>query len=297
MVAADEADFTLHKVGDGVWAAIGRDAGKAGANAGFVIGDNGVAVIDTFEDPAPAKELLAEIRKLTNLPIRYVVNTHYHLDHVNGNDVFAQAGATIVAQRNVRDWERTENLKWWGDKIKPEIKARVQSLVLPDVVYEDALDLYLGARKLEVRYYPGHTGGDSVVYVPDAHVVFCGDLLWNHHLPNLIDASTEPWIQTLDAFQKNYAGSTLIPGHGEVAHDADMAAFREYLANLRKDVGQAQAAGKSGDALVDTVLQELQSKYGDWGFFKAFSRSNIMQTGEELAGKKRVPPIEKSQAE
>lgn len=297
VLAADEGDFTLHKVGDGVWAAIGRDASKAGANAGFVIGDNGVAVIDTFEDPAAARELLAEIRKLTNLPIRYVVNTHYHLDHVNGNDVFAQAGATIVAQRNVRGWERTENLKWWGDKIKPEIKARVQSLALPDVVYEDALDLYLGTRKLEVRYYPGHTGGDSVVYVPDAHVIFCGDLLWNHHLPNLIDASTQPWIQTLDAFQKNYAGSTLIPGHGEVAHDADLAAFREYLMDLRKNVEQALAAGKSGDALVDAVLPELQSKYGSWGFFKAFSRSNITQTGEELAGKKRVPPIEKNQAE
>src|ERR1700730_9296401 len=98
------SDFRLQKIGNGVWAAIVNDEGLAGGNAGFVIGDDGVLVIDTFQDPRPAKVLLAEIRKLTPLPIRFVVNTHYHLDHVNGNDVFAAAGATIVAHRNVRAW-------------------------------------------------------------------------------------------------------------------------------------------------------------------------------------------------
>src|SRR5271170_661766 len=89
-------DYRLQKIGNGIWAAIVNDEGLAGGNAGFVIGDNGVLVIDTFQDPRPAKALLGEIRKLTPLPIRFVVNTHYHLDHVNGNDVFAAAGATIV---------------------------------------------------------------------------------------------------------------------------------------------------------------------------------------------------------
>ncbi|MGZ7091333.1 MAG: MBL fold metallo-hydrolase, partial [Candidatus Angelobacter sp.] len=86
---ANSADFTVKKVGDGVYAAIGADGGKAGSNAGFVIGSNGVVVIDTFEDVAPARDLLAEIRKITNLPIRFVINTHYHLDHTGGNAVFA----------------------------------------------------------------------------------------------------------------------------------------------------------------------------------------------------------------
>jgi cyclase len=102
--AAGAPDFTLRKVSDGVWAVIASDGGKAFGNSGFVVGDNGVAVIDTFQDPEAARELLAEIRKITTLPIRFVVNTHYHIDHVNGNDVFAGAGATIVAHRNVRAW-------------------------------------------------------------------------------------------------------------------------------------------------------------------------------------------------
>src|SRR5215831_5825262 len=92
---AQNPDFTIKKLADGVYAAIGADGGKAGSNAGFIVGSNAVLVVDTFQDVAPAKDLLAEIRKVTNLPIRFVVNTHYHLDHTGGNAVFAEAGATI----------------------------------------------------------------------------------------------------------------------------------------------------------------------------------------------------------
>lgn len=292
---APAPDFKLEKMGDGVWAAIGTDGGKAGANAGFVVGEDGVAVIDTFEDPGAAKGLLAEIRKITPLPIRFVVNTHYHLDHVNGNDVFAAAGATILAQRNVRDWERTENLKWWGDKIKPEVKVRVESLKLPDVVYDQGVDLYLGSRKIEVRSYPGHTGGDSIVYVHDAGVMFCGDLFWNRHIPNLTDATTGAWTKTLDTLVGSGAGK-FVPGHGEPGTSLDVRAFQQYLGDLRAAVGRSQAAGKSRNPLVEAVLPEMQAKYGSWGFFKEFAKANIEQTSQELAGTKRVPKPTESAA-
>src|SRR5271169_4240948 len=141
-------DFQLQKIGNGVWAAVVNDEGLAGGNAGFVIGDDGVLVIDTFQDPRPAKVLLAEIRKLTPLPIRFVVNTHYHLDHVNGNDVFAAAGATIVAHRKVRAWMRSENIKMLDPPVTAEKKARVQSLTLPTVVYDSHIELYLGSRRI-----------------------------------------------------------------------------------------------------------------------------------------------------
>jgi glyoxylase-like metal-dependent hydrolase (beta-lactamase superfamily II) len=171
-----QPDFKLQPVGDRVWAAISSDSGKAFADAGFVIGDDGVLVVDTFQDPEPARELLAEIRKLTPLPVRFVVNTHYHIDHVNGDDVFAEAGAAIVAHRNVRTWLRKENFKFWPEPAPADVKARLESLTLPNIVYDDRVDIYLGRRLVEVRYYPGHTGGDSVVLIPDANVVFCGDL-------------------------------------------------------------------------------------------------------------------------
>src|SRR5579862_7538194 len=92
--------FTLKPLGHGIYAAIDNSKGEAGANAGFVIGDDAVLVVDTFENVAAAQALLGEIRMLTKLPIKFVVNTHYHLDHVAGNAIFAKDGATIVAHRN-----------------------------------------------------------------------------------------------------------------------------------------------------------------------------------------------------
>ncbi len=287
--AASAPDFTVKKIGEGVYAAISGDSSKAGSNAGFIVGSNGVAVVDTFVDAAPAKELLAEIRKVSPLPIRYVVNTHYHLDHTGGNAVFAEAGATIIAQRNLRAWERTENLKFFGPTPKPEDKARVEALVLPDVVYSEALDFFLGTRLVEVRYMLGHTGGDSVVIVPDANVVFGGDLVWQKHLPNLIDASTQPWVATLDKLLAEHPSATFVSGHGDVATPADVRDFRGYLAALRAAVAKAQGEGKSGDALVAAVQPGIEAQYAMWGFFKYFVKSNILQTADELAGKKRLP--------
>jgi glyoxylase-like metal-dependent hydrolase (beta-lactamase superfamily II) len=288
-LAVADTDFALQKIGNGVWAAIVNDAGVAGGNAGFVIGDDGVAVIDTFQDPRPATDLLAEIRKITKLPIRFVVNTHYHLDHVNGNDVFAAAGAVIVAHRNVRAWVRTENIKMIDPPVTDEKKARVHSITLPNVVHDSGVDLYLGSRRVEVRYYPGHTGGDSVVSVPDAHVVFCGDLLWKDHIPNLIDATTPAWIKTLDAMQADFGVSTWVPGHGDVANAQDILTFKKYLVDLRGTVSDERAKGKSGDALVQVILPSLKSKYGKWGFFDDLARANISDTEQELAGTKKLP--------
>jgi glyoxylase-like metal-dependent hydrolase (beta-lactamase superfamily II) len=282
-------DFTLKKVAEGVYAAVGTDDGKAGSNAGFIIGSDCVAVVDTFEDVAPAQALLAEIRKLTNLPIRYVINTHYHLDHTGGNAVFAQAGATIVAHRNVRGWERTENLKFFGPNPKPEAQARVAALVLPDIGYAESLDIYLGSRLIQVRYMLGHTGGDSVVLVPDANVVFGGDLVWNAHLPNLIDASTSAWMQSLDKLLAEHSSATFVPGHGEVAAVSDVKDFRGYLAALRAAIQQAQAQGQSGEALATSVQTQLKAKYGAWGFYEYFVKHNIEQTVAELSGQKKVP--------
>ena len=286
---ADNPDFTVKKIGEGVYAAVSGDGSKAGSNAGFIVGSNGVAVVDTFVDVAPAKELLAEIRKITNLPVRYVINTHYHLDHTGGNAVFAEAGATILAHHNLRGWLRTENMKFFGANPKPEAKARVEALVLPDMVYSDAVDLFLGPRTVQVRYMLGHTGGDSVIFVPDANVVFGGDLVWQHHLPNLIDASTDAWIKTLDKLLADHPSATFVSGHGDVATANDVRDFRDYLVALRQAVSKAQAAGKSGQELTDAVTADLEPKYGTWGFAKNFLPRNITQTADELAGKKKIP--------
>jgi glyoxylase-like metal-dependent hydrolase (beta-lactamase superfamily II) len=282
--------FTLKPLGNNVWAAIDDAKGDAGANAGFVIGDNGVAVIDTFEHAAAAKQLLAEIQKLTKLPVKYVINTHYHLDHVAGNGVFAETGAVIVAHRNVRGWIRTENLKFFGKEIKPEQKAMVEGLLPPDITYDDHIELYLGSRRLLVHSFPGHTGGDSVVSVPDAKVVFCGDLFWRKTLPNLIDASTDKWTASLAKITAGSPDAAFVPGHGDVGNAADVREFSGYLEALRSMAAQPVRDGLMGDALVNAVLPELKEKYGSWNFFQYFARPNILDMARELRGDKRLPP-------
>jgi cyclase len=287
-----EPPFALRQVGPNAWAAIDnpKAATPASANAGFVIGDDGVIVIDTFWNVDAAKGLLAEIQKRTKLPVKYVVNTHYHLDHVAGNVVFAGSGATVFAHRNVRDWIHTENLRLLGSFLTPELKAATEAAVAPTVVYDQGVNLYPGGSRIQVRGFPGHTGGDSIVMVPESKVVFLGDLFWRNMLPNLIDASTQPWIETLDAIlATNLPGYTFIPGHGEIGDARDVAAFREYLLTLRTLVTEARAQGKSGDVLAQTVLPSLKDKYGKWEFAEPLAKDNILQTEAELNGTKRIP--------
>jgi glyoxylase-like metal-dependent hydrolase (beta-lactamase superfamily II) len=281
--------FTLHPLGTGVWAAISPAQGKAGSNAGFIIGSDGVLVVDSFVEPAAAQALLEEIHAKTKLPVRYVINTHYHLDHVAGNGVYKDSGALILAQANVRAWEHTENLKFFGDKITPQQKHMVETLVLPSIVYRDGVELYLGDRQVVVRVLPGHTGGDSVVVVPDADVVFTGDMFWNHSLPNLIDADTQAQIASNETFLKDYSRASFVPGHGEVGKAAEVRAFKDYLAALRTAVAASRGPDGSAAAVVKTVLPQLKTVYGGWNYFDYFAQHNIEQTADEMAGRKRVP--------
>jgi len=282
--------FTLHPVAPGVFAAIGIAGSGAGSNAGFVIGDRAVAVVDTFQDANAARQLLAAIRHETRLPVRYVINTHYHLDHVTGNQVFADAGAVILAQRNVPAWIHSENLKFFPHPTAAQ-RAWVAGLRSPDLTYADGVEIDLGGRRLIVRVFPGHTGGDSAVRVVGAGVVFTGDLFWCHSLPNLIDASTAPLVATLARLQAWTANprARFVPGHGEVGQAADVAAFRGYVVGLRAQVAAARARGLSGEALATALQPGLQAQYGGWTFFKNFVRRNLLDTDAELAGTKHIP--------
>lgn len=129
---ASPLPFQLTQVGPGVYAATDGPQHKAGSNAGFVIGDDGVLVIDAFFNLEAAHALVSEIHRLTPKPIRYLVNTHYHVDHTGGDQALKDAGALILAHRNVRSWVRTENLNLLGDRITPALRASIAALPLPD---------------------------------------------------------------------------------------------------------------------------------------------------------------------
>jgi glyoxylase-like metal-dependent hydrolase (beta-lactamase superfamily II) len=283
--------FVLKQVGPGVYAAIDGPEHEAGSNAGFVIGDDGVLVVDAFFTPDAAKALVGEIRRLTAKPIRYVVNTHYHLDHTGGDQVLRDAGAIIVAHRNVRGWVRTENAHLFGDRVTPDLKARIAAVPLPDLVTDKDLIVWLGSRKIVVRTVLGHTGGDLTISIPDAKVLFTGDMLWRRVPPNLIDGSVAEWTATDADFEQtpDAAHMTFIPGHGDVANLRDVEDFRSYLIDLRRLVAEARKAGLEGDALAQAVTPKLRTLHADWTISDRAAAAEVRYMADELAGTKRRP--------
>ncbi|MFL6757311.1 MAG: MBL fold metallo-hydrolase [Sphingomicrobium sp.] len=283
--------FVLKQVGPGVFAAIDGPEHKSGSNAGFVIGDDGVVVIDAFFTPDAAQALVAEIRRLTPKPIRYIVNTHYHADHTGGDQVLRDAGAIIIAHRNVRGWVRTNNINLFGDRITPELKARIEALPLPDLVTDKDLTLWLGSRKVVVQTVLGHTGGDLTIFVPDAKVLFCGDMLWRKVSPNLIDGSVKQWTATTADFARvpGAAQFHYVPGHGDVADLHDVEDFRAYLLDLQRLVSDGRKAGLKEDALVQNVTPKLRALHPDWTISDRAVTAEVRYMEQELAGTKRRP--------
>ena len=284
--------FTLKEIGPGIYAAIDGPEGRSGSNAGFIIGETGVVVIDAFFTPDAARALLAEIRRLTPLPVRYLVNTHYHADHTGGDAVFREAGAVILAHRNVRGWVRSDNINLLGGAaITPARRAQVEALAQPDVGLTGDTTLWLGERRVEVRYVRGHTGGDLVVAAPDAHVLFCGDMLWRRVSPNVVDGTVSDWIASVAGFAgaPDAAATRFVPGHGEVADLNDVKDFGAYLQLLSKETAAARSSGATGDALVAVVLPKMKAVYGGWEAFDYFAPKEIGFMAAELAGTKRRP--------
>jgi cyclase len=286
--------FALKEVGPGVYAAIDGPEHKAGSNAGFIIGDDGVLVVDAFFNLDAASALVTEIRRLTPKPIRYVVNTHYHADHTGGDQALLDAGAIIIAHKNVRGWVRVNNINLFGDRITPELKSRIEALPLPDVVTDTDLVVWLGSRKVVVRAVLGHTGGDLTIFVPDAKVLFTGDMFWRKVAPNLIDGSVKEWTATDFDFiaMPDAAHTTYVPGHGDVADLNDVQEFRDYLLDLRGLVRAGRKSGLNGEALATDVAAKLRAHHPGWSISDRAAAAEVHYMDEELAGtKKRPAPV------
>ena len=283
--------FELKQIGPGIYAAIDGPEHKAGSNAGFIIGDDGVLVVDAFFTTDAARALIGEIRRLTPKPIRYVVNTHYHADHTGGDQALRDAGAVIIAHKNVRGWVRVNNINLFGDRSTPELKARIEALPLPDVTTDKDLTIWLGSRKVVVKTVIGHTGGDLTVFAPDAKVLFTGDMLWRKIPPNLIDGSVREWLASDAEFlaMPDASHMTFVPGHGDVAEAKDVAGFRAYLIDLRRLVTEERKAGLKDDALVQSVAPKLRAAHPDWTISDRAIAAEVKYMEQELAGTKKRP--------
>jgi glyoxylase-like metal-dependent hydrolase (beta-lactamase superfamily II) len=160
------------------------------------------------------------------------------------------------------------------------------TLTNPTVTFTSGVvHLYLGKREVLLFTLPGHTGGDVLAYVPDANVVFTGDMGWRKTLPNLVDATVNDWIPSLDKLVSQYSTAKFIPGHGEVATADEMHEFRDYLDDLRARVKQGITDGLT----VDQAKQQLKlpEKYKSFAF-QNFATPNVEDMYKELKGTKQT---------
>ena len=303
---AQNADFDVVKVADGVYATVAKAGGIASGNAGFVIGDDGVIVVDTFFTPGAAEELLAEIAKLTPKPVKFAINTHYHLDHTGGNQVFRGRGVPIIAHDNVMLWQTTKNQRFLpsaeelqkrrDDAVAKKNDALVRrldamkSIVLTNptlTLGSGVMHLWLGKREVQLFTLPGHTGGDVLAFVPDANVLFTGDMGWTKTLPNLVDATVNDWVPSLDKILATYPNAKFVAGHGQPATAAELREFRDYLDDLRTRVKKAIADGLTLEqAKAQLALPEQYKSFA----FQNFAQPNVEDMYKELAGTKFTPP-------
>lgn len=250
------AGLTLEELGDGVYGLIASvdfppsDPSMAICNGGIVIGSDGVLVVDPFQTEALGDLLFETVATLTDLPVKYVINTHYHFDHTGGNPAAASRQLPILGRGPIREFMLSRN----GES-DPNITP-------PEVVVNGSWDLWLGKRQVQIREFDGHTGGtDLVVYVPDAKVLIAGDLMFQERIPFVSDGNIRAWQATMANLIVDYSAALVVPGHGPVTDVAGLERFKTYLADLVALAEGWKSAGTSQEEAIATPLPEKYSSF------------------------------------
>lgn len=268
----------------GIFAMIAGEEG-IDSNTTFIITKKGVIVIDTRPTPIEAKKVMAEIRKHTDLPVVYVINTHFHGDHTFGNQVFDQS-LSIIAHRNARKtliskygMEHLELFKTFDLPGMDEVK-----ITPPNMVYEKSMNINFGGYHLELIHYArGHTDGDTFIYMPSMRTIIAGDLVFNKKIPYMGHAFIEEWISSL-VFMDDLDAEIIIPGHGAVGGKPIVTQMKHYLMQLKKLVTRQLEDGKSLKETQDAVRPVLEKKYKGWKKLEWLD-ANIERAYFEFSGK------------
>jgi glyoxylase-like metal-dependent hydrolase (beta-lactamase superfamily II) len=250
------------------------------SNAAFVVTRSGVVVIDALGSPALAQELMAEIARITPLPVTHVIVTHYHADHIYGLQVFKDAGAMIVAHRAAKLYLNSDTaelrLKASRDELFPWVDEKTR-LVDADLWIDAATTLRLGGVDFLLQPAgPAHTPEDLVVWVADRKLLVAGDLVFRARVPFVGGADSGHWIESLDTLLK-YDARVIIPGHGPVSASAreDLQLTRDYLSYLRKTMGEA---ARNMDPFEEAYARTDWSRFEKLPLFGVANRINAYNT-------------------
>lgn len=243
------------------------------SNAGFVVTSEGVVVFDALGTPSLAHKLVQKIRTVTNLPIKRVVVSHYHADHIYGLQIFKAMGAEIWAPDGAQEYLNSESARSRLDERRVSLYPWVNDdtrVIAPDLYLDKRTAFSVGNVDFVINVLGGaHSDGDLTLYVENDRVLFSGDIIFEGRVAYLGDSDTKVWLQTLIKMETSKLVA-LIPGHGPAARDPNKAisATRRYLAFIRNSMGRA----------VDELTPFAQAyDEVDWSEFKdlpAFDQAN-----------------------
>jgi cyclase len=262
-----EQAFTFTQIVPGVYSALGTGTMNVGSNSAVIVNQDDVVIVDSHISPESGRAMLAQLQTITDKPVRFLINTHFHYDHTNGNQVFPPAveiiGHEYTRRRLAGDIlqkgmfanllaalpQQLDTLRARaGAEQDPAAKARLAEQLRvqtafaqsvqdvtptpPNVTIDDRLTLFRGAREIRLLYLGrGHTGGDIVVYLPKERVLCSGDLLVNG-VANLVDGYVDEWPAALEKL-KALDFDHVIPGHGDPFTGKErIAEFQAYLADF-----------------------------------------------------------------
>lgn len=284
---AAETPLKATQVADRVWfvqgaTALGSPANRNFiSNAGFIVTDDGVVVIDALGSPTLANELLAEIRRVTPQPVRYVIVTHYHADHIYGLQAFKAAGATVIAHGAGREYLNSDTaqkrLEASRQELAPWIDRNTRLVGADRWLDDEQTTLRVGTFDIVIRHVgPAHTAEDLVVFAPQLGVLFSGDLFFRGRIPFVGQADSRLWIASLERLI-DYKPRVVIPGHGPASTDpmADLVLTRDYLVYLRRTMGEA---ARNMDPFEEAYARTDWSRYEALPLFRAANRMNAYNT-------------------
>jgi quinoprotein relay system zinc metallohydrolase 2 len=288
VAAQDDSAAVATEIAPGLFVAVGPTAVASEHNQGaisnraFIIGREAVAVIDTGGSFAAGMALKGAIRQRTKLPIRYVINTHMHPDHVLGNAAFQDEGAIFMGHHKLpralaarRDQYMQANKGLIGEKAFAGTR-----IVPPDRLVEAGAEIDLGERKLRLTAHPtAHTDNDLTVFDEATGTLLLGDLVFAEHLP-VIDGSLNGWLSVLDALT-GWPAARAVPGHGpaQLPWPEGAEPQRRYLLTLRGDLREAVRAGWPLAKALDAVSPDTPEQ---WGLVEHFHKRNISAAYSEL---------------
>ncbi len=310
----------LSRLAEGVFACIVSPASDLEANAGVIQLESGVLLFDSRYTPEAGRALEEQIRQATSLPVRYLVNSHFHPDHTHGNQAFTTVRQGIVSTQTRRDMLQKDlpelnraraTAEAMVERLNKEISRELDSgrreslrtqlqirqtflrrvsalqIIAPSMTLDDTLRIVDGEREVKLlRPGAAHTDGDVILYLAKEKIAFTGDIFFNNAFPSVVDASLVEWMKTLRQVLQLDA-ETFVPGHGPVGTKRDVEDFLAYLEDLRALVAPAV---ERGDTLEQTVQDlRLPAKYAAWALRKYFPL-NVQKMYVELkAEKSKIP--------